>query len=680
MRSRLRLRWLDRLACLVALCCALFSSARAWGDECPAALERWVEGCRERSGQSLRVDGCPPGMLLVRAALDDSSALRIELRRPAGAALVTVDELGISPIGEFPSWDAVSSARKRALDAVVGCARSAPVPSFNTGEPAPKHNPGAGERAPPSWAPAPSRASPPVEARPEAPARPPSRPTERLPWTCLLGLLAAFVVVVASRGRGPLRANERRAALGAALLCAAAQVNLLDWSYFLQNGHGVEWTAYASTGLSGMRTYGPGYAELLSALVNLEPTRPEAALAWVYLALGVTIALTLYVAARGVGARPALAAALTLAVALDPTVTRLIRSETYHAPILALHCAAAALLVVGARRRSAAAPGFLLAALGAGMFIAQAARVHPVGWLAAATLPAALLAAPGQTRVRVTQLAVATATIAGVVALSTLPTLLHTYAETMPRNFGVAHDVGRLVTLELVAVAAIAAISWRVGGARGRALLIAGAALVSASLAVLLNPVGVDYMRYQAGYFLCFAPTVALCVAGLAARLLPRRRAQTGLAAALLALASALALATWGARTQPATDALESTWALEWRARASSDWSRAAGVVYLSGGDGMGSINLPLYTPGSAPSFKVHANEVPAFELREPALYYRSSVCSGAGRETCEALERRLALEPEPVLTREFPAVASQSWNLLPGETVTVELFVARPR
>ncbi|MCB9754892.1 MAG: hypothetical protein H6713_33565 [Myxococcales bacterium] len=658
----IELRWFVVL--WAAMMCWLLgpATARADGPACAEPLTRWVGQCAEDSGLALRADACPPGMLIVKAEVGDAEPLRIELREPAGRALVTVDELGISPIGEFARWSEVSREYQDALTTVVDCAKRRPPPPLTSGPPSPRFAP---DDDPRDGARSQPRAAM-VHPRSYAPTP--------IPWLALVGL--GCCAVASLRRRGPLRATERAVALALALLAALAQ-SRLGWSFFLQNAHGPEWVAFALFGESGLSTYGPGYAELLTFVARLDPARPERALAWAYLGLGVVLSTSLYVGARAVGARAALAAALALGLALDPTITRLIRSEAYHVPILALLFVAATTLVLAARRAAASSWWFVVGCVGAGLLISQAARVHPVGWLGALTLPTVILSVPGRARDRVAQLVIAFAIIAVAVGLTSGASLLETITTSMHASFTAERDAPRLVLLHAAALVAIIAAARRVAPARRRALLVLGALALSVSVARQFDPVIADYMRYRAGYFACFAPTVALGLAGLVTRARPRRRAQA-IAACALALALALvAVATWSARTRVATDALESTWALEWRA---GPWA-AAGVVYVSGGDGMGSLALPLYTRDDVPAVGVRSERVDDAPLAGPLLYYRSSLCSGGrGRAACDALERRLELTRPPALERALPTIPSQLWNPLEGERVTVGLYRARPR
>jgi hypothetical protein len=212
-------------------------------------------------------------------------------------------------------------------------------------------------------------------------------------------------------------------------------------------------------------------------------------------------------------------------------------------------------------------------------------------------------------------------------------------------------------------------------GVRARTLVIAAVLVAMISFAVRLNPVAVDAARYQAGYFVCFAPALGLGVASLVARLSPGRRRQRIVAATLFTLAALASLATATERTSPATDARESTWALEWRAQ---DWG-AARVIYI-GEAGSSAVALPLHARDALVGTGLRGDDVPGFYLGEPVLYYRSSLCSAAGREACEALESRLQLDEPALLERELPAIASQAWHPIEADTVRVGLFFARPR
>ncbi|PRQ06438.1 hypothetical protein ENSA7_37570 [Enhygromyxa salina] len=607
---------------------------------------------------------CPPGMLIVSAASGDATELRVEVRRPAGRAMVTIDDLGLSPIGEFPRWAETPPELQAAFAAVVECARSSPVPTLASGPPRPRHAPVA--PAVRSQVDANAAHARDVQATVAEP------PTTPIAWLGLAGLLV--FVGVAWRAGLPVRAKEGALAVVVALGCAGLQ-SLLPWSFFLQNGHGPQWVEYALRGHEGLAEYGPGYPELLAAVVRLGPGDPEWVLAWAYLGLGVVVSLSVYVAARGIGARIELALALLVIVALDPTLVRLIRSASYHVPIISLQAIAAALLVLAARRRGVRAPVFVIATFGAGLLIAQAARVHPVGWLAASVLPTVIMFVPGHTRTRVGQTMLATTVIAAVVAGTSLAELLRPLNTPLGRG---AVDFEQLVWtlgVGVVAVAVAVVMILRRPTARARALLIAGLLGAMLVFAVRLNPVAVDASRYQAGYFMCFAPVFGLGLASLIARVAPGRRRQRIAAALVLGVAVIGSIATAADRVSPATDARESTWALDWRAR---DWE-VSRVIYI-GEAGTSAVALPLHARDAVVGTGMRGEDVAAFYLGEPVLYYRSSLCSAAGREACRALESRLQLGDEALLERELPAISSQPWHPIEADTVRVGLFLARPR
>ncbi|WP_146658381.1 hypothetical protein [Enhygromyxa salina] len=641
------------------------SRARAGDPSCSEPVEQWVRSCAESTGQPMSAISCPAGMLIISAAAGEATELRVEVRRPAGHSMATIDDVGVSPIGEFPRWADAPAPLQAAFAAVVECARAGPVPTLASGAPRPRHAPIVA--APRST----DDASPDRLGEPEvAPAEAPPTPA---PWLGLAGLLVMAGVVW--RARPPLRTRESYVALGLALTCAALQ-SILPWSFFLQNGHGPQWVEFALRGHDGLAEYGPGYPELLAAVVRLGAGDPESALAWAYLGLGVVLSVSIYAAARAVGARPVCGFALVVIVALDPTVVRLIRSASYHAPVISLQALAAALLVLAARRTSARAPTFVVAVIGAGLMIAQSARVHPVGWLAAAVLPTVIMFVPGHSRTRVGQTLLATAVIAVVVAATSLSELSRPLNTPIGRGSVDPSQLLWTFGLSLLALGVGVALVLRRPTARARTLLIAGILGVIVVIAVRLNPVAVDAMRYQAGYFACFAPVLGLGLASLAARLVPGRRHQRIAAAVALGVAALASLATASERVRPATDARESTWALEWRAR---DWG-VARVVYIREVDTR-AVVLPLHARGSLRGTGLRAADVSAFYLGEPVLYYRSSLCSeAAGREACSDLESRLHIEDPAVLEREFPAIASQPWHPLQADSVRVGLFMARPR
>lgn len=596
---------------------------------------------------------CPPSMLLVRADLGEDGELVVELRRPAQGSLETLDELGLSPVGEYPSWADAPSAMRAAFDDVVDCARERPPPPFATGSPRPRF-------APPTAASEPN-------VREQVADAPPSGP----PWLALAGMLG--LVVVAFKSAPALRRHELVLVVGLAFSSVVVGATI-EWSFFLQNGHGPEWLRYALTGDEALAYYGPGYAELLGASLRRNAAAPEQALARIYLGLSAAMTVLTFVGARSVGARPSLAAALALAVALEPTCLRLVRSAAYHPPIFALNWAATAALVLGVRRASPRAPVFWIAVLAAGLLVAQSARVHPVGWVGAALLPAVIVFVPGHTRTRVVQAVLATGALAAVVALTSLDEVLG------PATSGPGHGVLRMVSLpRVVALGASAVVAlsvafvWPTSAVRrGLIVTLLGLGL---ALAFQLDPMLADLWRYRAGYYSCLAPLLSLGVASLLARFARSRRAQLISAVGVLLVASASAALTGPQRLLPATDALESTLAIGWRER---DWG-AHKVLTLGNVDGR-VVRLPLYVPGGLVARELALDEVETVHVITPTLYYRSSSCSlERGREACAALEARLKLDDAPLFERELPARTSQPWVPMDANVVSIGLYMARP-
>lgn len=632
------------LALVLAVMVMLIPRSAAAESPCSAQVEAWVEACAAASERSMVADACPSGMLIVRVDLGDAGELRVELRRPAEPALETIGELGLSPIGEFPQWSEAPVAIREAFADVVDCARERAPPAFVTGPPGPRH----------------------IQEYVVVP-----RPALVLPWLGLLGLLG--VVLVFAQARVPLRRRELGLALGLALVSVVIATQI-EWSYFLQNGHGPEWMRYALTGEEALGGYGPGYAELLGGIVRPWPHAAELALGRFYLGLLGILALSVYVAARSVGARPALAAALVLALAVEPTCLRLVRSAAYHTPILALHALALAVLVVGVRRAGRLDSKLGIAVLTAGLLVAQAARIHPVGWLSAAMLPATIVFVPGHARTRVIQAVVAGLAIALVVALTSWASLRGA-TETGPGQGALARmswlHVG-VVTVGLVGLVCLGLASATVALRRR---LIVVVLVVVLGLAVSLDPLRSELWRYRAGYYITFAPLVGLGLVALLARFKPRARPQ-GIAAAILVLAAAASgLRDGASRLRVATDARESTLAIDWR---DDDWG-ATELIYL--GDVHGRAHrLPLQGSRLV-ARELAVDEVSTVHVAAEFLYYRSSACSYPdGRAACEALEARFELDTPALFEHELPAQASQPWAPFDVDVVRVGLYRARPR
>lgn len=642
-------------------------SARPTGPvspgDCAAPVVAWAERCAARGGIEIPAVQCPEAQIAL-LDLGGEPGLRVELGRADPRSFRRVGEWGLSPMGSFADWSRVDARLRHRFDRVTECVRA--DAGFAQGFGAAGR--GRRERAAPGGREHGSLGAP--------------RVLDSVPWL-MLGALAC--VLGALRGAWRTAACRRRAALGGAVALGAFA---LRWPwfpgrFFHQNGQGPLWVAVTVS--PQHHPYGPGYRALFGWLrwFTRDPDRGVFFAQGVLACLGPPCALLL---ARRLGARPPLAWALAAAVAVDPILGRLSRSESYYGVGASLLFIAAALLassLTSLRLRSA---GFLLPVLAAALVIAQHALVHPVGWLAAALTPAVLLLGPGHWRRRARRTAVATLIIAVVVALVAGPTLLSVlrspfaghWMGSEPQGFPGLAAVGRvtrspplaLAMLAAVAATALSARSLVRGALQALVMVVALAALLLADLVGF----GVCMAWVHQAYLRLYAP-VAVALAAVTLQPLPRSRPQ-GLALGLgVALVAALvAWRAWPAWTKLPTDASEQELVRRWR----GELPAAGRVAYLER-VGQRLLVLPLYqdTPrvGPAPLLLRGGEPVDDLTRQGRAMYYvRTSLCTTPeGREFCAQVERRYRLER--VREVELPAVPSMVGLGYDRPTVRVGLY-----
>jgi hypothetical protein len=313
----------------------------------------------------------------------------------------------------------------------------------------------------------------------------------------------------------------------------------------------------------------------------------------------------------------------------------------------------------------------------AGLLVAQGARVHPTGWLAAAVVPLVLLVQPGRPWARVRRTVLAGLGIGAVVLATSGGALWGVYRGPLGQQWEPSSllQLPRVSWLALVFVAALLLRGrWRVVLAAGAGV----AAVVVLRAADLLEanaPWIADAYRFQ------FFPPVLASAAALLSMASGRlrsaasgrwRRAASWLPVLVLAAGLAGIAVRWrGHRTIP-TDALEQAWATGWREQIPP----GAPLVYLRrAGDRI--VMLPL----AADRWRVRAvdtgQEPLVSPLRSGAYYYRSSLCATAeGGPACEALERGATLDL--IEEKTLPAIASLPWMPLTGASIRVALLRVR--
>jgi hypothetical protein len=607
------------------------SPARAAEGSCERAVGDWVARCAGKSKLEIVPSHCPPGSVVVR--LGSGADLKVEIHKSSGRSFRTAGGLGLSPIGEFADWASEPEARRAAFDELTECVGSDPSLPIPGG----------------------------VDPHPRGASR------TSVPWLLLLALAASLALLALRRPRG------LAAGVGLAAGAFAFRWFLLPQAFFHQNGQGPLWIAYALRDHHGLSSYGSGHAELFGWVARAGGSEPERALFLAQALLGAAGVVAAWAIARGVGLSALPSLALALAVGVDPLLGRVAQSESYYASIVALALLAAALLGYGARRGKLWRPELALGVLAAGLLIAQAARIHPVGWVPLAFVPAVVLVGPGGVRRRI-QLTLAAGLGIGVIVLcASGPAMLAVMRGAVGRAWGslagpnlpALFEPFPLGAIVLAIVAGVALRSPR-GLLIGLTAALALAAMITLRLVGEPNPPAVTH-----AYFRLYWPVLILLAAAWLARAL-RRQPRTA-AGLLLGGGMLIAAAEWSAATSLPTDVREALWAIEWR----RSLPPGAAVAYVERSELWISV-LPLYegtTPAVGFPIRLGEGDPPDLaRLAGPLFYYRSSVCSGEPtRPACARFEQSLGLEA--IAVRELPAIPSMSWQRFGSDRVEVALF-----
>lgn len=574
---------------------------------CGPGLNELLARCARDQGVPMKPRACSPRVVVEVG--DAPFALSVELRD--GEAFRTAGGVGLQPRGEFADWSAEPEPLRRNLDALEACFASAP---------------------------------PPPTAQ-----RPPPPPPARVPYLLLAGALA---VVALLRSRGPTAIVG-----GAITYCAAWLVRsaVVQPEFFHQNGQGPIWVA-AAAGRDGQWPYGPGYAELFGWLAE----SPDGDL-HVFRAVTVLGAMAAPFAvgiARHAGARWPSAFALGALVAIDPVLARVSSSESYFGVIVALLFAATWLVGEGMRRTRGVR---YLAFVGAGLLVAQAARIHPTAWIPCATVALAAAFAPFR---RERARAVSFLSAALVVGLVATPFVLGPLREVLAGEIGQWRGAAQLVATRWSYVAlavALAGLLLARGDVR-RGVVAAALVVVAADVTCVVRN---DSAVVAHAHFRTFLPAFVAALGYLASALPPR-----AVPLALAPLAVLVPVSLGPVRRLP-TDAVEHALLRTERAKL----PRTARVCFVARAERR-VMGLPLFDKKNGPV---------AIPIDEPGFtsgcthYVRTSLCaSPEGRGACIDAERALPLRL--LAERTLPAVQSLPWLPYDVPTITVSLHeVVRP-
>ena len=635
------------LVLMAALALVVLPARLARADEreghCPPPVHAWVTDAGTAAGVLARAVTCTSDRLKLRLEPAGAAPLDVEISRSPEGAFRVAGGFGLSPILQVDDFQQVPPARREPFERLARWLEQHPEQvSFGA-----------------SVLPAVMRA-------------PAARVGLRLgaAWLLVAGLLLALV---ARRRAKPTERGDRLALAALFALALPLRLALGAWGPLRVNGLGPLWIMAAAGNPAEAGAYGPGYAEIFGPLVRHLPLPPDTA---VFAANGVISALLpalLFALARRVGVDRPRALVVAVALALDPISIRIATTELY-VPVIAALAAAASLAAAAAAghaaRRELGRAACL--ALAAGLFCAQAARVHPAAWLPVALAPlAAAAAADLRLRARLGLGAAALAICGATVVISSAPQLLHVYesiltGETMEATWMGPRPVEVLGLAALgVAFVVLARPRWPLVPAALAAVVVLGTRHNYAQSALWL-----------ASFDRLYLVTLLVAAAALIPAPLAGRRALVPAAAAVMVALFALrAPALLRGRT---TDHEEYRWARAWLQHFPPG-CRLAYVAFA------GRRNLFLPTYMVSPPLAVDA--IARLDGREAidaqaalgplgcTYYARTSLCSSAeGRPVCADVERQLALEP--VTGASFAAAPSNGW--LPYDRAVVESVMER--
>jgi hypothetical protein len=476
------------------------------------------------------------------------------------------------------------------------------------------------------------------------------------PWL----LLAAFALAAGASWRDRPSIARRDWASPATLFAVALSLRfgLGVWGPLRVNGFGPLWITGAALDRAVLSAYGPGYPEVFGAVARLAPRVPDTMIFGANALLSALFVSMVYAVARAFGSSWRVALLSAALLAFDAASIRVAASESYFVVIEVLTLAAV-LVLAGALRRFAAGARVspVLWASCAAVLCAQAARVHPSGWVPVALVPLSVLAAhaPGvRVRERLIALLGAATLVAATVVLTSgkvFALVVHDTLAWRPATFARPLVVAALVAAALATFA------------RPRRIVLPTAGWLLA-LAATRGVYG-QSPDWQSSYDRLFVaiPLIAACAC------VPERwlRARAGVVASSVGLLAMLAFAAHNLRRRT-TDQLEYSWlrphldALPAGCRVS--WVERAGMRVLA----LAEYRVATVAGGPrAMRPATSAEDLPTGCVR----YYRSSLCSSAdGRPVCDAVERPLRLAP--VASASFPALPS---NLgLPYDRASVEV------
>ncbi len=610
-----------RVVALLSALLFLVVSREAHAARCGPDAHAWVARCAATASIAMHLESCPASVAIVAIEPQLGPPLRVEVSTSTNA-FRRVGGHALAPIGDFPDWKNEPEATRRAFEALAACAEKEAPDALVAADAPPPITSGEHARAP----------------------RPP---------LLLLGALLASIAALAMR-------RPRARVVGLALVAVVATFFLRRLvqpaGYFHQNGQGPLWIEWAVRGDAG--EYGPGYVDVFGWLAA-RVRRPDRAVFVVQELLAAAVPIAGYAIVRRARGAPVVALVAGLVLALDPLLARTGRSESYLATMTTLLFAATAALVLTDLRRWTSTR--VLGLVAAGLLVAQAARIHPLAWVACATVPWALAVRPGRPARRFAHSAVASLAIAAIAAPCVLSSMLATLmgevaGRFMPNIRAILAREALPALLMVGFVAALAAVPSMRRVASRVAVLVAIVAL-----AVVSNVTRQDAPAYALSYAHLFLPSAIAALAAALSFSPPR----------IVALGVGLLALVHGVLERPstvmATDAREQAFCMEWR-ETLPPGAQVAAVQRAS--DRV--LALPLTGVGLMRAVSI---EAAAPRVAPGAYYYRSSLCATPeGAPLCTAFEQQHTLRL--MSSRQLPAIPSTPWLPLPDREIEVGLYL----
>ena len=615
----------------------------AWAGEpavlCTERVHAWVRDAGRAAGVPTYAVACETDRVKLRLEPVGEIPLDVQVTRSPAGAFREAGGLGVSPILEVDDFQQVPAARREPFERLVAWMAQHPgAVAFGGGVLPDEMRTLVGRVGVPSGH----------------------------AWL----LVGALALVLAGRFRAArVAVGDWRAGLALVAVALPLRLALGAWGPLHVNGLGPLWIMAAAVDPAEGGAYGPGYAEVFGPLARHLPLAPDLAVFAANAVISALLPALAFVLARllGIDRRRALVAGILLA--LDPVSIRIAATESYMPGIAALAAAgsvAAAAAAVHVRRRELRRA--LAWSLAAGLFCAQAARIHPAAWIPVALAPlAALAVARVSLRERI-GLGLGALTIGGAtVVVTSGPELLHVYdsmlvGQTMAVTWRWPHPT---LILGVLAVGAFATL------ARPRGPLVPG---VLTLLALACSRHNYDQSAlWEASFDRLYLVAPLVGAAALLPAVLARTRVLVPAAATILA--GLLALQGPAILQGRTTDAEEYRWARQWLRELPSSCRLA--YVALAG---RRNLFLPTYLASPTLTIARLNGREPIdapLTLGSPrcTYYVHTSLCTSAeGRPVCDSLERQLVLEP--VARASFSA--SPSSDSLPYDQEAVESTVSR--